>query len=307
MEVGLLLSGLATADKLSALAAAAERLGFDSVWAGDHVAFPAPIIDPLQVLACFAAATRVVRLGTCVYLVPLRHPTVTAKQVASLDYLSGGRVVFGIGVGGEFPREFEASGVPVRQRGGRTNEALPLLRRLWSGEPVAHSGRYFRFDSVQLKPPPTQKNGPPIWVGGRSTAALERTAMFGDGYVGYLLDPAGFGERMRDIRGRATAAGRDATTIAAALMTFAVVDESRDAALDRAAAVLGAMYGRDMRRAAERYCVVGTENDCGEAAARFAAAGVEHLILGVIGEPFAQIRSLAAALSLTPRTIPNPS
>src|SRR5574341_1638926 len=108
MRIGLLLGGLTSANASAALAAEAQTLGFDSLWAGDHIAFPAPIIDPLQVLACFATHTERVRLGTCVYLLPLRHPTVVAKMVSSLDYLSGGRVIFGVGVGGEFPREFEA-------------------------------------------------------------------------------------------------------------------------------------------------------------------------------------------------------
>src|ERR1700687_1495517 len=102
MQIGLLLGGLTTADKLGALAREAEALGFDSLWAGDHIAFPAPILDPLQLLACFASHTQRVRLGTCVYLLPLRHPTVVAKMVASLDFISAGRVIFGIGVGGEF-------------------------------------------------------------------------------------------------------------------------------------------------------------------------------------------------------------
>src|ERR1700687_2262603 len=128
MKIGLLLSGLTTANASGALAAEAEALGFDSLWAGDHFAFPAPIIDPLQLLACFASHTQRVQLGNCGYLLPLRHPTVVAKMVSSLDFISGGRVVFGIGVGGEFPGEFQASGVPVNERGARTNEAIGVLR-----------------------------------------------------------------------------------------------------------------------------------------------------------------------------------
>src|SRR5262249_13576786 len=111
MQIGLLLGGPTDAKALGALGAEAEGLGFDSLWAGDHIAFPAPILDPLEGLTCFASHTRRARLGTCVYLLPLRHPTVVAKMVSSLDVISQGRVIFGVGVGGEFPREFEASGV----------------------------------------------------------------------------------------------------------------------------------------------------------------------------------------------------
>jgi len=298
MKIGLLLSGLAGANASGALAAEAEILGFDSLWAGDHVAFPAPIIDPLQLLACFASHTQRVQLGTCVYLLPLRHPTVVAKMVSSLDFISGGRVVFGIGVGGEFPAEFQASGVPVNERGARANEAIDVLRTLWCGEPTGHSGRFFPFEPVQLKPPPAQAGGPPIWVGGRSDAALRRTARSGDGYVGYLLSPDGFAERMQRIRSMAE------RPISAALMTFAAIDDDRNAAVDRASAMLGAMYGRDMRSAASRYCIVGNAGECRSAVQGFAEAGVEHLILTPLaygdgtGE---QIRRLAGALELTAR------
>jgi len=299
MQIGLLLSGLTDAPTLGALAAEAEALGFDSLWAGDHVAFPAPIIDPLQILAIFAAHTRRVRLGTCVYLLPLRHPTVVAKMVSSLDFVSGGRVVFGIGVGGEFPGEFQACGVPVSERGARCNEAVTVLRRLWHDGEAQHTGKFFRFDHVRLKPSPAQPGGPPIWVGGRTEAAVRRTARYGDGYVGYLLRPDGFTKRMAEIRERARAMGRGEAPITAALMTFAAVNANRNAALERAGVILGAMYNRDMRSAAARYCIAGTADDCRTAATQFAAAGVEHLILAPLAYADGQaeqVRALAAAL-----------
>jgi probable F420-dependent oxidoreductase len=304
MKIGLLLGGLQEAQALGALAAQAEALGFDSLWAGDHIAFPAPILDPLQTLACFAAHTQHVRLGTCVYLLALRHPTVAAKMVASLDFITGGRVIFGIGVGGEFPGEFQACGVPVNERGRRTNEAITVLRRLWQGDEVEHAGRFFRIGPVQLKPAPARPGGPPIWVGGRSEAALRRTARYGDGYVGYLLSPDGFRQRFERIRALAAEVGRAEGPIAPALMTFAVVDADRSAALRRAAAALGAMYGRPMESAVERYCIVGPRADCHAAAQRFAAAGVEHLVLTPLAYgdgALEQIRALADALELPKR------
>lgn len=303
MRIGLLLGGLTSANALGALAAEAEGLGFDSLWAGDHIAFPAPILDPLQLLACVASHTTRVQLGTCVYLLPLRHPTVVAKLVASLDFISGGRVIFGIGVGGEFPAEFQASGVPVHERGARTNEALAVVRRLWQGGAAGHEGRFFRFDPIQLKPAPVQPGGPPIWVGGRSDAALRRTARFGDGYVGYLLSPDGFRQRMERIHSLAADTGDAARRITAALMTFAVVHPDRDAAVQRAGAMLGAMYGRAMESAAQRYCIVGAPDECRAAAQRFADAGVEHLILTPLAygdDIIEQIRALAAVLEPAP-------
>jgi alkanesulfonate monooxygenase SsuD/methylene tetrahydromethanopterin reductase-like flavin-dependent oxidoreductase (luciferase family) len=293
MQIGLLLGGLLDAPALGALAAEAEALGFASLWAGDHVAFPAPILDPLQMLACFASHTRHVRLGTCVYLLALRHPTVVAKMVSSLDCITGGRVIFGVGVGGEFPGEFQACGIPVNERGPRTNEAIKC------------SGRVFSIDPVALKPAPVQSGGPPLWIGGRSEAALRRAARYGDGYVGYLLSPDGFRQRIERIRSLAAAAGRAGHGIAPALMTFAVVDAERAAAVRHAAAWLGAMYGRPMESAVERYCLAGPPDECRAAAQRFAAAGVGHLILtplGAGGEVLGQIRALANALGITPRS-----
>lgn len=298
MQIGLLLGGLASANALGALAAEAEALGFDSLWAGDHIAFPAPILDPLQVLTCCASHTQRIRLGTCVYLLPLRHPTVVAKMVASLDFISGGRVIFGVGVGGEFPGEFQASGVPVRERGARTDEAITVLRQLWGGA-ASHAGRFFHIDPVRLQPPPVQPGGPPIWIGGRSDAALRRTARYGDGYVGYLLSPESFRERFARIGALAAACGRSAHPITAALMTFAVVDADRAVAVQRAAAILGAMYGRNMESAAARYCIAGTADDCRTAARRYADAGVEHLVITPLAYgdgTLAQVRALAAAL-----------
>lgn len=300
MEIGILLGGLAGANALGALAAEAEALGFDSLWAGDHVAFPAPILDPLQVLSCFASHTRRVRLGTCVYLLALRHPTVVAKMAASLDFLCAGRLIFGVGVGGEFPGEFQASGVPVTQRGARTDEGIAVLRALWRGDATPRAGRFFDVGPVRLNPLPVQVGGPPIWIGGRADAAVRRTARCGDGYVGYLLSPEGFRERMTRIRGLAAEQGRAADVLTPALMTFAVVDRDRSAAVGRAATALGAMYGRNMD-AAVRYCIAGDAAECRETVRRYADAGVQHLILTPLAygaDAVEQIRTLAAALSL---------
>ena len=301
MTVGLLLGGLRTARELGALAARAEALGFTSLWAGDHVAFPSPILDPLQVLAAFAAHTQRVRLGTCVYLLPLRPPAVVAKMVASLDFVTGGRVIFGVGVGGEFPAEFQACGVPVGERGPRTDEAIVALRRLWQGGRATHHGRRFDIGPVEIAPAPVQGANLPIWIGGRSEAALRRAARHGDGYVGYMLDVDGFGVRMARIRELAASRGRDPGALTPALMAFALVADDRREGLARAAGMLGAMYGRAMEEPARRYCIVGTPDECRDRVRAYAAAGVEHLVLTPLAFGDAcgdQIEKLAEALGL---------
>jgi alkanesulfonate monooxygenase SsuD/methylene tetrahydromethanopterin reductase-like flavin-dependent oxidoreductase (luciferase family) len=164
--------------------------GYEVIWTGDHVAFTGPISDPLLQLTYMAALRPELTYGTSIYLLPLRHPTPVAKMVATLDRLMGaGQFIFGIGVGGEFPPEFEACGVPVKQRGGRATEAIQVIKRLWSEPTVEHHGRYFSFGPIKMEPKPATPGGPPIWIGGRAEAALKRAAHHGDGWMPYVLTP----------------------------------------------------------------------------------------------------------------------
>ncbi|HKP19632.1 MAG TPA: TIGR03619 family F420-dependent LLM class oxidoreductase, partial [Gaiellaceae bacterium] len=165
------------------VAARAEELGYDSIWAGDHISYRNPILDIVVALSTFAAVTERITLGAGIVLLPLRHPSVVAKEFASLDYVSGGRVILGVGVGGEGAKDFEAVGVPVRERGARTDEALRALRALFGEQQASFGGRFFSFDGISIEPRPAQPGGPPLWVGGRSEAALRRAATLGDGWI----------------------------------------------------------------------------------------------------------------------------
>src|SRR5438309_10800278 len=128
----------------------------------------------LSRLASYDPNTSRLRLGTALCLPALRPPAISAKITATLDVLSGGRLVFGVGVGGENPKEFEASGVAHRERGARVDEGIEVLRALWRDTPATFKGRFTSFDAVSIDPKPVQPGGPPIWVGGRSDAALAR-------------------------------------------------------------------------------------------------------------------------------------
>ena len=299
MKIGLMPGGPRDAAALGRLASTVESAGFDSIWLGDHVTFPVPILDPLVALACYAAHTTRLTLGTCVYLLPLRHPTPVAKVVSTLDFISGGRLVFGIGVGGEFPAEFSACEVPRAERGGRANESIEVLRRLWSESPEAFAGRHFEVPAVKLAPAPAQPGGPPIWVGGRADAALRRAARLGDGYVGYLLTPKAFQARITRVRELAVEAGRAPSAVTGALLAFALVDDDRAAAESRATRALGMMYGAGAADAAARYCVLGSVAECRERLAEYSAAGVEHMILS----PIAGRGGLEAQLERLPRLL----
>src|SRR5213080_4257156 len=132
-----------TIDEMQALVRLVDDCGYDSLWVGDHIAFAVSILDPLLQLAQAAVVSRRLVLGTNVYLLPLRHPVPVAKQIATLDHLCEGRLIFGVGVGGEFPKEYEACGIPLKERGARLSEGIPLLRSLLRGETVEHTGRHY--------------------------------------------------------------------------------------------------------------------------------------------------------------------
>jgi probable F420-dependent oxidoreductase len=290
--------------RIATFAAAAERAGIDSLWVGDHVAFHVPIPDSLAVLAFLAAATERVTLGTAVYLLPLRHPVHAAKATATIDRLSGGRLVFGVGVGGEFPPEFEASGVPLRERGARTDEAIPLVRRLWREPGVVHEGRFFRFGPVTIAPGPERPSGPPIWIGGRAPAAMRRAGRLGDGYVSTMTSPERYRENLGAVAAHAEAAGRADVPFGTAALLFTALDASYEGALERAAALLGRLYARPFREAAAKYCLLGRPEDCIAGIARFADAGVRHVILAPLGDPTELLQVAAAELLPAVRTLP---
>ena len=169
-----------------------EELGYEYISAGEHYMRgrpPAPSHAALPVLAVAAGATDRIRVLSSVLLAPFYHPTVLAKLAGSLDTASGGRLTLGVGVGGEFPAEFEAAGLNVKQRGRRTDECLKLLRRLWTEDNVTYQGRHFQVDDVTLNPRPTQTPHPPIWVAGRRDAAMRRARPIRRRLAALLLQP----------------------------------------------------------------------------------------------------------------------
>jgi probable F420-dependent oxidoreductase len=264
-------------------ASAAEARGYDSLWVGDHVDFPLPIFDPLLQLAQVAAFSSRLLLGTSVYLLPLRHPVLVAKQVATLDHLCGGRFLFGVGVGGEFPGEYEACGVPVGERGARLSEAIPLLKRLMSGEPVEHEGRFYPIPRTRLLPAPRQPGGPPIWCGGRSAPALRRIGRMADGWISYVVTPERFREGLETIAKAAETAGRRLERFDTGHLLFARLDASFEAAHEAASEHLSQRYAMDFREPARRYAALGRADDVAERIAAFEQAGVRHVVLDPVG------------------------
>ena len=259
-----------------------EALGFDSVWTGDHVSFHNPLYESLTLLAAYASITERIKLGTAVYLLALRSPAITAKVTATLDVLSGGRLVFGVGVGGENPKEFELAGVPHRERGARVSEAIEVVRTLWRETPARFKGRFTEFDGVSIDPKPVQAGGPPIWIGGRSDAALERAARQGDGWVSYVVQPERFAQSLAKIRAAAQAEGRALDGFTPAHLTFITLGRDYESARSVWVERLSRRYAQDFAPLARKYGVIGTPEQCAEQLERFRAAGCRYFLLNAI-------------------------
>jgi probable F420-dependent oxidoreductase len=272
------------ADDARATAERAEAQGWDSLWVGDHVAFTIPIYDPLIQLAMLGAYSKKLRLGTSVYLLPLRHPVPVAKQVATLDRMLGGRLEFGVGVGGEFPNEYAACGVPLRERGARLGEGIELLRRLWSGESVTHEGRFYPLKDVRMLPPPAQRELP-IYCGGRNDAALARIGRLADGWIAYVVTAEQYRAGLEKIAVAAAAAKRSPMRFHTGHLLFSLVRNSYEDALDGATEHLSRRYAMDFRKAAQRYAALGKPADVAARVAELQRAGVRNVIVDVVGRP----------------------
>lgn len=224
---------LANRGDLSAILSAAERLGFSSTMVADHIILPTKIqssypytvkgnfvsesecFEQLSLMAFVAGRTEKLRITSSVMIVPHRNPVFNAKALATIDALSGGRLTVGVGVGW-LAEEFQALGAAdFKHRGAVTDEYIDIFRKLWTGEPVAYSGRFYSFDEVICNPVPVQAGGPPIWIGGHSAPALRRVARLGDGWhpVGATaaspLPPAEMRQKLGEIERMMSEAGRD--------------------------------------------------------------------------------------------------
>jgi len=208
---GINLGACARPDVAARVAQACESLGFESLWTAEHVVLPDPqkppspvppgteLLDPAVALAFVAALTERIRLATGIVILPQRNPVVLAKEFASLDRLSGGRLIFGVAAG-YLEAEFRAIGAPFAERGARTDEYIDVIRELWTSEQPSFAGETIRFSGIQSRPLPVQRPCPPFVIGGQSDAALRRAQLRGDGWYGFALDPkatAAILERLR--------------------------------------------------------------------------------------------------------------
>jgi probable F420-dependent oxidoreductase len=187
---------------------ACEESAVDSIWLSDRIVSTTPVLEPLSALAAIAGRTRRLKLGTDVVVLPTRDPVLLAKQCATIDYLSAGRFLPAFGIGSDPAPEWAALGVRTRGRGARANEMLQLMARLWTEDDVSFAGKYFQCEHVSINPKP-QQAPLPVWIGGASAAAVERTARYGHGWIGGSVSlPQRTGEVIAAIRAKAAELGR---------------------------------------------------------------------------------------------------
>ena len=272
VEIGLIAGGS------RAQAEAFEALPIDSLWTGGHIASSNGSPEAMQGLARLVAVTERVKVGTSILLLPLYPPALVAKQIADLDNVSGGRVQLGIGVGGEYPAEFRAMQVPIEERGRRANEAIPLIRRFWSGEPVTHHGRYYEMEDVRIFPAPAQPGGPPIVVAGRQEPAMRRAATLGDGWFPYLYSPRRYAASVETVKKEAAAAGRDLSDFGWYVWIFLNIHPDGQVAREECARSMGGSYDQDFSKMVDNVAAAGTPEEVRAKVQAFYDAGARHFV-----------------------------
>jgi probable F420-dependent oxidoreductase len=297
-----IMEGRPEAAPLLALAERAEALGYDSVWIGDSL-LARPRHEPITLLSAVAARTRRVQIGTAVLLPALRNPVLLAHQVATLDQVSAGRLILGVGIATDVPNiraEFRAAGVPFEKRVGTMMEGLRLCKALWSGQPVDWDGRWHVEQGV-IGPMPHRPGGPPIWGGGSAPAALERAARHFDGWFPTGPDAKTWGEQWRQVQAHARAAGRAPDAVQPAIYLTLAVHEDEAKADQRINEFLSAYYGQRPDVLKKRQaCFSGTAQAAVEWIDGYVREGARHLILRFAGdherhmELFARVREKLA-------------
>ena len=190
------------------LVALCESTEIDSLWLSERLSAPLPVPEPMTTLAAVAARTSRLKFGPSVFVTPFRTPVMAAREIAMIDYLSGGRMLPAFGIGVEQEREFLAAGVPFKERGRRTDEAIAIMRRCWSDNEVTFGGEFWRLDRITVLPKPVQQPMP-LWIGGNSEAAMRRTGRLGDGWIPSFIPPARFAAGVAQTQRFAADAGRE--------------------------------------------------------------------------------------------------
>ena len=254
----------------------AERQGFDFLACGEHVLFHVASPNAFVALAAAAAATRRIRLLSALTIAPLYPAGLLAKMATTVDVISDGRFDLGIGVGGEYPPEFAACGVPVSQRGARTDETLEICAQLFAGDAVRFDGRFAQIEDQRLAPRPVQAGGPPLWIGGRSAAAMRRAGRYGRYWFPYMTSPARLRDGLVQVARAAADAGRESPD--GAVFAWAAVDPDPGRARAVALDTLRRTYHQDFTALADRYVPTGTPEQVTQRLLEYVEAGARAIL-----------------------------
>ena len=273
----------------------AEALGYESAWVVEQILGSAASLEPVETLAWAAAVTERLRLGSAVLLTALRSPVHLAKALATIDQLSHGRLIVGVGLGGN-PKVYPAYGLAAERRAARFAEGLRLMKRLWTEPRVSMAGEFFRLENASMEPKPVQKPHPPLWFGGHHPQALRRAVELGDGFIGAgSVSTAGFLEEIALLRRLLKDAGRDPASLPLGKRVYIAVDEDRARAGRRLAEWFGAFYGKP--ELATEVCVWGGPEECVDRLEEIVAAGVGFLMLNPVFDEMEHLELFASRIA----------
>jgi probable F420-dependent oxidoreductase len=301
MDVGVTFQTDPPASRVVDLTVRAEALGFTGLWtldspAGNRTAHT-PLLDGLQVLSHVAAVTDRPRLGVAVIVMGRRQPALLARELATIDRLSGGRLVVGVGLGAPEGEAVAALGFPTDRRVRRLTEGVAVMRALWASDAAAHDGELWRFTGARVEPKPVQRPGPPVWFGAGREPALRRAARLGDGWIGSGSSSVeDFASQAAIVRRALEEEGRDAAGFAIAKRVYVAVEDDEAVARRRLGAVIDGMYGAS--GLGERVAVGGPPERVAEALRELVAAGAQELALTPMYGHLAQLEALAEVVRL---------
>jgi len=263
----------------------AEALGYHSVWAQEQILGTAGTLEPVTLLAYAAALTRRVRLGVAVLITPLRSPVQLAKSLGSVDQLSGGRLIVGLGLGGR-TNVYPAFGISAERRVRRFAEGIEVMKRLWTEERVTFKGDFWTLDDAAMRPKPVQKPHPPIWFGARHPDALRRAVALGNGFIGAgSSSTADFTQQVALVRQYLGEAKRDPASFTLAKRVYLAVDPDKARAMARLREWFGWFYRNEGM--AHEVAIVGSAEECAAGLREIRAAGAELILLNFTSDDLA--------------------
>ncbi|WP_051579785.1 LLM class F420-dependent oxidoreductase [Pseudonocardia acaciae] len=291
-------------DRLVPFVRRAEELGFDAVWTQDSLITSSFSLDGLHALSYVAAVTERLRLGISVLYSGRRNPAVAARELATIDQLSNGRLIVGIGIGNAYHRpNLHAVGINTDRPVERFVDGIAVMRALWSQDEAEYHGEVYSFSGIRSQPKPIQRPGPPIWIGARAQRSLARAVRIGDGWTG--AGPVGtddFLDQLAIVRRELDAQRRDPASFTVSKNVYVVVDSTKERARDHAVAYFRRTFANnpvyDADAMTDRVAVYGTAEDCAEGLRRLLDAGVHHIVLHDLYAPMEQLDAFASVTKL---------